>query len=77
MSRTCPHCKSVDVRRSVPPNADTSAQPVWRSCYRCRACGQQFWVISRRAYRIVGAFVAINLTFAVLVTVVVAVFGPH
>ena len=47
MFAKCPGCKSFNVRRSSLRAVDVSAHPRLRSPYRCRDCGQRFWVISR------------------------------
>jgi transposase-like protein len=73
MSRKCPNCRSLNVRRSS-HGKDASAQPLFRSPYRCRECGEKFWVISRKIYRRVGAFVALNTVFFALVAGLVALF---
>ena len=74
MPRKCPNCKSLKVRRSSRGN-DPSAQPLFRSPYRCRECGEKFWVIGRRVYERVGAFVALNTVFFALVAGLVTLFA--
>lgn len=51
MSSKCPACGSLNVRRSSirPLEADVAIKPRLRSPYRCRDCGERFWVISRHA----------------------------
>ena len=73
MPRKCPNCKSLDVRRST-RDKDDLAQLLFRSPYRCRDCGEKFWVISRRIYRRVGAAIAMNLTFFALIAGLVVLF---
>ena len=58
MFTKCPACNSLNVRRSSIRAAESSSHPRLRSPYRCRDCGERFWVISRRAYYLVG-FVAV------------------
>src|ERR1700693_3141140 len=54
MSTKCPACSSVNVRRSTIRAGEVSAKPRLRSPYRCRDCGERFWVISRRANYLMG-----------------------
>src|SRR5271166_1517883 len=54
MFNRCPKCNSFDVRRSSVREAGASPKPTLRSPYRCRNCGERFWVISRRAYYLAG-----------------------
>jgi hypothetical protein len=49
MFTKCPACNSFNVRRSSIHPSEASAKPRLRSPYRCRDCGERFWVISRRA----------------------------
>jgi hypothetical protein len=50
MFTKCPACGSLNVRRSVlHASEDRASGPRLRSPYRCRDCGERFWVISRRA----------------------------
>ena len=74
MSRKCPNCRSLNVRRSS-RGKEPSAQPLFRSPYRCRDCGEKFWVISRKVYQRVGAFVALNTVFFALVAGLVTLFA--
>jgi len=60
MFANCPACKSFNVRRSSIRAAELSSHPRLRSPYRCRDCGERFWVISRRAQWFMG-FVAVVL----------------
>ncbi len=67
MFTKCPACGSLNVRRSLlHASEERSPGPRLRSPYRCRDCGERFFVISRRANFVV-AFFAI-----VVVAVVVA-----
>ena len=54
MLTRCPNCKSLDVRRSSVRTLTASTKPTLRSPYRCRDCGERFWVISKRAYHLAG-----------------------
>ena len=74
MPRTCPNCRSLNVRRST-KDKDGSAQPLFRSPYRCRDCGEKFWAIGRRIYRYVGAVIAVNVVFFTLIAGVVVLFA--
>ena len=49
MFTKCPACSSFNVRRSSIRPSEASAKPRLHSPYRCRDCGERFWVISRRA----------------------------
>ena len=61
MSTKCPACSSSNVRRSTIRGSEGSAKPRLRSPYRCRDCGERFWVISRRANYIVGLAVVASV----------------
>jgi hypothetical protein len=61
MSTKCPACTSVNVRRSTIRASEASATPRLRSPYRCRDCGERFWVISRRANYLVGLAVVASV----------------
>ena len=54
MFTRCPNCKSFDVRRSSVRTLAVSTKPALRSPYRCRNCGERFWVISKRAFYLAG-----------------------
>jgi TPR repeat protein len=54
MFTRCPACSSSNVRRSTIRGPEASAKPRLRSPYRCRDCGERFWVISRRANYLMG-----------------------
>ena len=54
MLTRCPNCKSFNVRRSSVRALAASAKPRLRSPYRCRECGERFWVVSKRAYYLAG-----------------------
>ena len=73
MRRRCPNCKSVDVRRCIPSRKDGRASFL-RSRFRCRACNEAFWMINRRAYRLLGFFVHVNAAFLALIATVLIVY---
>jgi hypothetical protein len=77
MARKCPNCKSLNVRRSSVRDKDNVAPRLFRSPYRCRECGEKFWVIGRRIYRragfALGAVTAIGAFFTLIAGVVVIV----
>jgi TPR repeat protein len=54
MFTKCPACGSLNVRRSTIHREERSANPRLRSPYRCRDCGERFWVLSKRANYAVG-----------------------
>jgi hypothetical protein len=54
MASHCPACKSFNVRRSSIRTLEATAKPLLRSPYRCRDCGERFWIIGRRAYYLAG-----------------------
>jgi uncharacterized protein len=71
MFNKCPACGSLNVRRSLlHASEDPGPRPRLRSPYRCRDCGERFWVISRRtnyvlafgAIAIVAGIVAWNVS---------------
>lgn len=70
MPRRCPNCSSLNVRRST-RGVDGVAQPLFRSPYRCRDCGEKFWVVARRVYRRIVAAVALNVAFFAMIGVIV------
>ena len=47
MRRQCPHCGSLNVRRSGRLESESGTHP-FHSPYRCRDCEQRFWVVSRK-----------------------------
>jgi uncharacterized protein len=54
MLTKCPACNSLNVRRSSIRPAEKSETVRLRSPYRCRDCGERFWVISKRANYLAG-----------------------
>jgi len=69
MFTKCPACASSNVRRSLLRGFEALPKPRLRSPYRCRDCGERFWVVSRRAnylaslaiFAIVAGIVAWNV----------------
>lgn len=62
MVRTCPQCKSRDVRRSSSRVPQAPVHHLLLSRYRCRACRERFWVVSENTYylaAIAGAVILI------------------
>src|SRR5437867_4469900 len=72
MLSKCPACSSFNVRRSTLRPSEGLAKPRLRSPYRCRDCGERFWVVSKRAnflaslavFAIVAGIVAWNVVGA-------------
>ena len=65
MFNKCPACGSFNVRKSLlHASEDRAHGPRLRSPYRCRDCGERFWVISRRANYALG-FLAIAVVAVV------------
>jgi len=76
MFNKCPACGSLNVRRSLlHASEERSSGPRLRSPYRCRDCGERFFVISRRA-NLVLAFFAIAVVAGVVAWNVVSSPGP-
>jgi hypothetical protein len=66
MFTKCPACGSLNVRRSLlNASEDRASGPRLRSPYRCRDCGERFFVISRKA-NFVLAFFAIAVVAGVV-----------
>ncbi len=75
MRRSCPNCKSLDVRLCLlPVQGEGPALAHFRSRFRCRECKETFWVINRRAYRLLGFFVRVNAAFVALIATLVFVY---
>ncbi len=71
LTRTCPYCRSDNVRRSATHSGASALQLGIRSKYRCRECRKSFWVDRRLAvYLFLAAIV-------VTVTVVAGAFALH
>jgi hypothetical protein len=62
----CPACGSSDVRRSSIRSRETDAH-AFRSPYRCRACNERFWVMSRRTRTATVAAIAGGFCAALIV----------
>jgi predicted RNA-binding Zn-ribbon protein involved in translation (DUF1610 family) len=67
----CPACGSTNVRRSTIRTREVGAHAL-RSPYRCRACSERFWVLSRKARTlsvagIVAGFAAVLVVAFVMV----------
>jgi len=73
MPKSCPNCQSLNVRRSM-RDKDGAAQPLFRSPYRCRDCGEKFWIVSQRVYRRIGAAIAVNAVFFAVIAGLVVLF---
>ena len=67
----CPACGSTNVRRSTIRSREAGAHAL-RSPYRCRACSERFWVLSRRVRTFTIAGIVASLS-AVLVVAFVTV----
>jgi hypothetical protein len=74
MTRTCPNCKSADVRRCPAVPVAEAARSRFRSRFRCRDCNEYFWVMSRRSYRLIGFFVRVNAALLALATALFVVY---
>src|SRR2546423_8641595 len=58
MFSKCPSCGSLNLRRSVLHASEAAGpRPRLKSPYRCRDCGERFWVVSRRANYALGSAV--------------------
>jgi hypothetical protein len=70
MFKKCPHCGSLDVRRSSVRVGEVSLGHIFLSPYRCRSCRKLFWRVSRRVWHlaiVVGiAAVAGAIAFSLL-----------
>lgn len=77
MFTKCPACSSFNVRRSSIRPLEASAKPRLRSPYRCRDCGERFWVISRRANYLASLAVFAVVAGIVAWNVVGAPGAPH
>ena len=69
----CPACGSTDVRRSTLRSREAGEHAL-RSPYRCRACRERFWVLSRKARTLTVAGSAVGL--AILLLIAFVVLGP-
>src|SRR5207247_10223793 len=48
MSKRCPRCGSLDLRRSSFRSREERQDHILRSPYRCEECGERFWFMSRK-----------------------------
>jgi predicted RNA-binding Zn-ribbon protein involved in translation (DUF1610 family) len=69
----CPACGSLNVRRSTIRTREAGAH-AWRSPYRCRACKERFWVLSRKTRTLTIA--GIVAAFAVALVVAFVIVAP-
>ena len=69
----CPACGSTNVRRSTLRSREAGEHAL-RSPYRCRACRERFWVLSRKARTLTVAGSVVGL--AVLLLIAFVVLGP-
>ena len=79
MRRTCPNCKSLNVRRSSREPDSDADQPFYRSPYRCRDCRTKFWAFSTKLYRriiVVGAVVGVMLILMLAIIISAEIGGP-
>jgi TPR repeat protein len=60
MLRRCPRCNSFNVRRSSLRPGDAPNGPLLHSPYRCRDCGERFWLVTSR-------LVSLGYTVAIVV----------
>src|SRR3954465_1037815 len=71
----CPACGSLNVRRSTLRTREAGAH-AWSSPYRCRACKERFWVLSRKTSTLtVAGIVAAFAAATVIAFVIVATAG--
>ena len=64
----CPACGSTNVRRSTLRERERDVgEHKFHSPYRCRACNERFWVVSRKARAAAVAAVAGSVGLALLV----------
>ena len=73
MRRRCPNCKSLDIRRCV-SHAPVERTAWFRSRFRCRDCKESFWMMNRKAYRLLGFFVRVNAAFFAVVAALLFVY---
>ena len=69
----CPACGSTNVRRSTLRSREVGAHGM-RSPYRCRACSERFWVLSRKARTLTIAGIVAG--FAAVLVVAYAMVAP-
>ena len=66
----CPACGSTNVRRSTIRSRESGAHAL-RSPYRCRACSERFWVLSRKARTLTVAGIVAGFAVALVVAYVI------
>lgn len=66
----CPACGSTNVRRSTLRSRESGAHAL-RSPYRCRACSERFWVLSRKARTLTIAGIVAGFAAALVVAFVI------
>ena len=59
MPKKCPQCGSLAVRRSAFAGPEDQQDHILLSPYRCQNCNSRFWVIGRRARRIMIAILVL------------------
>ena len=68
----CPTCGSDNVRRSTVRERERDVgEHKFHSPYRCRACNERFWVVSRKARTAAMLAVACGVGLALLVALIV------
>ncbi|HKP67379.1 MAG TPA: hypothetical protein VJX31_12180 [Casimicrobiaceae bacterium] len=68
----CPTCGSDNVRRSTVRERERDVgEHKFHSPYRCRACNERFWVVSRKARTAATLAVACGVGLALLVALIV------
>src|SRR5689334_14792334 len=68
----CPSCGSDNVRRSTVRERERDVREhKFHSPYRCRACNERFWVVSRKARTAATLAVACGVGLALLVALIV------
>lgn len=72
----CPTCGSDNVRRSTVRERERDiGEHKFHSPYRCRACNERFWVVSRKARTAATLAVACGVGLALLVALIVVSFS--
>jgi ribosomal protein L37AE/L43A len=68
----CPACGSTNVRRSTLRERERDVgEHKFHSPYRCRACSERFWVVSRKARAAAVVAVACSVGLALLIAFLV------
>ena len=68
MSKECPNCRSLDVRRSRFQRTGERRAHRFQSPYRCKECGTRFWRISHEARRGITALFIVIVPLIALAT---------